>query len=85
MQFLIDISKSIKLKNYFEQICIQNNFSSLSEAVYAWHLSHPVNIIPIIGTGNIPRITEAANSINKRITREQWFNILEISTGKKVD
>lgn len=77
--------KSIKLKNYFEQICIQNNFSSLSEAVYAWHLSHPVNIIPIIGTGNITRITEAANSINKRITREQWFNILEISTGKKVD
>lgn len=83
--FSLEDERSTKLKRCLEKICIENGFNSITEVIYAWHLSHPVNIIPIIGSGNIDRIREAAGSINKRVTRAQWFEILESSTGKKVD
>lgn len=83
--FSSEDEKNLKLKKCLEKICCENNFNSITEVIYAWHLSHPAKILPIIGSGNLERIKEAAHSINKRITREQWFEILETLTGKRVN
>ncbi|MDX2213006.1 MAG: aldo/keto reductase [Oculatellaceae cyanobacterium bins.114] len=54
------------------------------QVALAWLLTHPANIIPLLGTGNLDRIRVAAIALETRLTREQWFKIWSASTGTDV-
>lgn len=55
---------------------------SLDEVIYIWLLSHPSNIVPIVGTSKIDRIQKAVNALQVKMNLEQWYAIYNASTGK---
>lgn len=67
-----------------EKIRKELDVESIEQVVYAWLLAHPANIIPIVGSGNLKRIKTAVESMQIKLSTEQWFEILRSSTGKDV-
>ena len=63
------------------QIADELGVNSLDKVAYSWLLSHPVSIIPIVGSGKIERIKNAVDSINIKMSNEQWLRIYNASTG----
>ena len=56
----------------------------IDQIALAWLLTHPSNIIPILGTGKIERVRSAVQSENISLTRQQWFRIWRASKGHDV-
>lgn len=51
------------------------------QLLLAWLLKHPTHIHPVIGTANFERIVQSAKSAEIDIELEDWFMLLEASTG----
>ena len=73
--------KTIRVRNAINKVKYELNADSIEQVVYAWLLMHPSNIIPIVGSSNIDRIKSIANSLNLKLTKEQWFEIYVASRG----
>ncbi|MGG6295347.1 aldo/keto reductase [Leptolyngbya sp. AN02str] len=52
------------------------------QVAIAWLLTHPANIVPILGSGKLERLRSAVQAIDLTLTREQWFSIWMASTGE---
>jgi predicted oxidoreductase len=50
----------------------------------AWLLAHPSNIAPIYGTNNLSRIKRMSDAYQVTLSRETWFELLELASGKEV-
>lgn len=57
---------------------------SPDQILLAWLLRHPSRIIPVLGTGTPRRIQQAAEAVLIELSREQWFELWEASTGNEV-
>ena len=55
-----------------------------SVAAYAWLMAHPAGIVPIIGSQNAARITEAASALAVSWTREDWYAVLVAARGERL-
>jgi len=58
--------------------------ASYSQLSLAWLLKHPSPIFPVIGTTKPERITEAAKSMEIKLDRQDWFEMLQWATGSEV-
>lgn len=58
--------------------------ASPDQVALAWILKHPACIVPVLGTGKIERIRQAAQAEALKLSREQWFAIWSASTGGAV-
>lgn len=58
--------------------------ASYSQLSLAWLLKHPSTIFPVIGTTKPERITEGAKSIDIKLDRQDWFEMLQWATGSEV-
>ena len=56
----------------------------ISTIALSWLISHPAEIIPVIGTNNIQRITEASKAVDFMLDRETWFQVYTASIGEEV-
>ncbi len=54
---------------------------SRSVAAYSWLMAHPARIIPIVGSQNAERIAEAAQALNVRWSRTDWYAVLVAARG----
>lgn len=50
-------------------------------AAYSWLMAHPAAIVPIIGSQNPARVTEAGSAVNVRWTREEWYSVFAAARG----
>ena len=50
----------------------------------AWLLKHPSGILPVLGTTRAERLTAAARAFEWTLSREEWFELLEVATGRHV-
>lgn len=50
----------------------------------AWLLRHPVQAVPVLGTGNRERILNAVRACTLNLPREDWFALLVASLGEDV-
>ena len=50
----------------------------------AFLLRHPAGIIPVVGTGNVERIAHAAGAVSVKLSRVEWFELLEAARGEAV-
>ena len=50
----------------------------------AWLLAHPANIIPVLGTNNIARISSISDAMKVKLSREDWFALYEAANGHEV-
>jgi predicted oxidoreductase len=55
---------------------------SRSTAAFAWVMAHPARPIPIIGSQNAARISEAATATQVRWTSAQWYQVLVAARGE---
>jgi predicted oxidoreductase len=64
---------------------IAENYGVRTDAVaIAWLLAHPARILPVLGTTQIPRITTLGDAFKVDMTREMWFELLELAQGHEV-
>jgi predicted oxidoreductase len=49
---------------------------SRTAAAYSWLMAHPAGIIPIVGSQQPARITEAADAYKVRWSRTDWYKVL---------
>ncbi|MGB3724230.1 MAG: aldo/keto reductase [Glaciecola sp.] len=52
--------------------------------VLAWLMQHPCNIQPVLGTTSTERLQKAAVSSTVKLSREEWYLLLETSRGQEV-
>ncbi|MFW5916285.1 MAG: aldo/keto reductase [Bacteroidota bacterium] len=76
--------KGIRTKTKLKEIAKTLGVEATDRVIYAWLLTHPAGIIPIVGTGKIERLEKAVQSVDIELTREQWFEIYVASRGHKV-
>ena len=50
-------------------------------AAYGWLMAHPAGIVPIIGSQQAERITQAARAVEMRWTREEWYRVFAAARG----
>jgi len=56
----------------------------LDTLVYAFLLSHPAKILPIVGSGKIERIQNAIDAQKIRLNSEEWLTVYKASLGKSL-
>lgn len=58
--------------------------ASIDQILLAWLYRHPSGIIPIVGSSKIERIQQAAEAAKIRLSREEWYELLQASRGEEV-
>ena len=58
--------------------------ASVDQVALAWLLRHPARVLPVMGTGKIERLREAAAAESVTLDQQQWFMIWEASAGREV-
>ncbi len=76
--------KSTRLNDTLTKVGEELGTEDISEVMYAWLLTHPAGILPIVGSGKTKRIDSAVRALDHRLTRDQWFEILHSSMGYEV-
>lgn len=55
-----------------------------SSVATAWLIRHPATIMPIMGSNDLQRIKRLSKALSFDLSREEWFELLQIATGKEV-
>ena len=58
--------------------------AALDQVALAWVLYHPAQFVPILGTGKLDRVRQAAEAVELPLSHQQWFAIWEASQGREV-
>jgi predicted oxidoreductase len=58
--------------------------NTIDQVAFAWIMRHPVDSCIVLGTNDLARIKKAVDSMKLKLTREQWFYILEACNGCEV-
>jgi predicted oxidoreductase len=56
----------------------------MAAIAHAWLLQHPARIVPVVGTHRPDRIARLADAFKVRLSRETWFELLELARGREV-
>jgi predicted oxidoreductase len=72
------------LRNTLERIAGEIGAKAIDEVLYAWLLSHPANIMPIVGSGKMNRIESAMRALDLSLSRDQWFEILQVAMEREI-
>ncbi len=56
----------------------------MSEVAIGWLLAHPAQIVPVLGTNNIDRISRLHTALAVQLDRETWFEIWTAAAGQEV-
>lgn len=63
-----------------DRIASENSVDRSAVAI-AWLLAHPAKVVPIIGTQTLDRIRSSADAFKVKMTRRDWYDIMEASRG----
>jgi len=55
--------------------------ATMDQVALVWLLEHPAKVIPVLGSIDPSQIKQSAAASKWRLTRQQWFRILEASQG----
>ena len=82
--FKAETEKAQRIKKVLEKIKKEHSADSIAQIMYAWLLNHPAQIIPIVGSGKLPRIERAVEAAEIELSRQQWFEIWQSGLGHPV-
>ena len=74
--------KGRRIGQALSDVAKELNVDTSDKIIYSWLLKHPAFIIPIVGTGNIARLKNAAEAENIDMSLAQWYKIYTASMGK---
>ena len=75
--------ESNQLTNKMDQIGTHYKVDRAAVAI-SFLLSHPANIIPIMGTNNIDRISKISDAFKVKMDRITWFELYTAALGREV-
>ncbi|MCC5943042.1 MAG: aldo/keto reductase [Balneolaceae bacterium] len=58
--------------------------ATIDQIALAWLVKLPCNPQPVLGTGKTERLRSASESLNIELERQDWYRLLEASTGHPV-
>jgi len=62
----------------------KHNEDRIDTLAYAFLLSHPGKILPIVGSGKIERIKNAVDALDIRFSAEDWLSVYKASIGESL-
>ena len=77
------MTESNQLTNKMDQIGTHYKVDRAAVAI-SFLLSHPANIIPIMGTNNIDRISKISDAFKVKMDRITWFKLYTAALGREV-
>ena len=77
------MTESNQLTNKMDQIGTRYKVDRAAVAI-SFLLSHPANIIPIMGTNNIDRISKISDAFKVKMDRITWFELYTAALGREV-
>lgn len=79
-----DSEQAQRLRETLAKIGREVGGASIDQVAIAWVLKHPVQFVPVLGTGNLDRIRNAVTAMDIELSAEQWFEIRRASLGQDV-
>lgn len=76
-------SQTQRLAPIFKRIS-ETQDTQLDHIALAWLLAHPANILPIVGTNNLNRISNISKAMDVVLDRETWFELWTAAEGQEV-
>ncbi|MGX7197360.1 aldo/keto reductase [Enterococcus olivae] len=73
-----------RLREVLQVIQEEVGAESIDEIVFAWLLSHPADMLPITGSGDIAFVKKPVAALAYQLTPEQWYMIWTAVKGVKV-
>ena len=73
-----------RILTIFDELSPCYNDASPTQLALAWLLSHPANIIPLVGSNNPVHIREAADAGSISLSRVDWYKIWVAARGTQV-
>ncbi|MDA9300232.1 aldo/keto reductase [Amylibacter sp.] len=77
------MTDSNQLTNKMDQIGTHYKVDRAAVAI-SFLLSHPANIIPIMGTNNVDRISKISDAFKVKMDRITWFELYTAALGREV-
>jgi predicted oxidoreductase len=65
-------------------ILAEKNATGSDVILLSWLMTHPANILPVLGTSKIERVHAAVAATLLKLEREEWFMLWRASTGREV-
>lgn len=81
--FTSDLEGAVRTRAALEQVGAEVGLSPGATAL-AWVLRHPSRPVPVTGSTDPGRLADLAGAVDVELDRQQWFTILEASTGLAV-
>lgn len=72
------------LQRVLQQVAEQIGAGNIEQVLYAWLLKLPVQGMPIVGSGQIARVADAAAALQLTLDEQQWFAIWSAAKGHGV-
>jgi len=72
------------LRDELEHVREEIGAETIEQVIYAWVLQLPSRPLPIIGSGKIERVRNAAAAVDLPLSRQQWFRIRKAALGYDV-
>jgi predicted oxidoreductase len=79
-----DSEQAQRLRETLGRIGRQVGGASVDQVAVAWVLKHPVQFVPVLGTGSMDRVRSAVAATDIDLSPEQWFEIRRASTGQDI-
>ena len=76
-------AKRIQLRDAIDLVARDHNVSRAVVAI-AWLLRHPSGIVPIIGSADPKNIQDVTKAVELKVSREEWYSLLEGSLGERL-
>lgn len=76
--------KVLRVRRTLNKIAREHNIDGIDVVMYAWLLMHPAKIVPIVGSSKWNRIKAAIYAMNIKLSRQEWFEILEAANGNMI-
>ncbi|MDX9754163.1 MAG: aldo/keto reductase [bacterium] len=82
--FTEESEQAVHVRNTLQRIGQELGGASIDQVALAFILKHPVDFLPVLGTGQIERIHRATESLRLTLSHDQWFQIWTASQGHEV-
>jgi predicted oxidoreductase len=73
----------LRIRRTAHQLAQKHN-AGLDQILLAWLLRHPARLFPVLGTARVKRMEAAVAALRIELTREEWYELWQASTGAEV-
>jgi predicted oxidoreductase len=78
------LTQEVRLASALALIATELGAQSPEQVLLAWLLAHPSAIVPIVGTGQILHLDQAADALDIQLSRQHWYQVLQAACGQAV-